>query len=55
MKLKLIGTLVAAAMMVGFVPALSGCSSTSYVQTVQDSIVYTLYDSEDSVVDKEDY
>lgn len=55
MKLKLIGTLVAAAMMVGFVPALSGCSSTSYVQTVQDSIVYTLYDSEDSVVDKDDY
>ena len=55
MKLKFAGTLVAAVLMVGFIPALSGCSSTSYVQTVQDCIIYTLYDSDDSLVDKDDY
>lgn len=55
MKLKLIGTLIAAAMLTGFIPALAGCSSVSYVQIVRDSIVYTLYDGEDNAVESDDY
>ena len=43
MKLKLIGTLVAAVMLIGFIPALSGCST-------ETSIYYTLYDDDDEAV-----
>ena len=54
MKFKvLIAALAVAALC--FIPAFAGCSTSNYVQTVYESVVYTLYDEEDTPVSKDDY